>query len=116
MSRHDPRVTLEQLAEHARRIRELAATYTLPVLLNDWKLSAAFEREMEVIGEAVKRLPVDLRQRYPEVPWQQIAGTRDRLSHGYDSTDYNILWEAATRDVPELLATVERILQDLAAD
>jgi uncharacterized protein with HEPN domain len=116
MSRHDPRVTLRQIAEHARRIRELSATCTLPELLQDWRLSAAFERELEILGEAVKRLPPELRARHPEVPWQQIAGTRDRLSHGYDSTDYGILWDAARNDVPELLAAVERLLHDLTTE
>jgi len=54
MSRHDPRVTLRQIVEHTGRIQELCSTYTLPDLLSDWKLTAAFEREMEILGEAVK--------------------------------------------------------------
>jgi uncharacterized protein with HEPN domain len=113
MSRHDPKVTLRQIVEHTGRIQELCATYALPELLKDWKLTGAFEREMQVLGEAVKRLPGDLTARYPKIPWKQIAGTRDRISHGYDETDYNILWDAAKNDVPPLIATVRQMLTDL---
>jgi uncharacterized protein with HEPN domain len=99
---------LRQIVEHTGRIQELCAAYTLPDLLSDWKLTAAFEREMEILGEAVKRLPADLVARYPQIPWKQIAGTRDRISHGYDETDFNILWDAATNDVPPLAVVVQR--------
>lgn len=67
MSKRDPKITLRQLLEHARRVQELS-TKTLPEILNDWKLSAAFEREMEILGEAAKRLPADLVARYPQIP------------------------------------------------
>jgi len=115
MSKHDPTVTLRQIADHAGRIQELCEACTLPDLLKDWKLTAAFEREMQVLGEAVKRLPADLVARYPQIPWREIAGTRDRISHGYDETDYNILWDAAKNDVPALVATVRQMLADLQA-
>ena len=68
---------------------------------------------MEVLGEAVKRLPPDLCQRHPAVPWKLVAGMRDRLSHGYDGIDYAILWDTVRDDLPGLLATVEQMLQDL---
>ena len=113
MSKHDPKVTLLQIVEHTGRIQELTAAYTLPELLKDWKLAAAFEREMQILGEAVKRLPNELTARYPKIPWKQIAGTRDRISHGYDETDYNILWDAAKNDVPPLVETVRQMLNDL---
>jgi uncharacterized protein with HEPN domain len=115
MSKRDPKVTLLQIIEHTGRIQELCSAYSLPDLLKDWKLTAAFEREMQVLGEAVKRLPLDLTARYSQIPWKQIAGTRDRISHGYDETDYNILWDAAKNDVPPLVATVRQMLADLEA-
>jgi uncharacterized protein with HEPN domain len=74
------------------------------------------ERFIEIIGAAVKRLPTELRDRYPNVPWKEIAGTRDHLSHGYDDVDYQVLWEAVQNDVPALLATVRQMLDDLPPD
>jgi uncharacterized protein with HEPN domain len=113
MSRRDPGVTLRQILVHARRLQELTATSSLPAITQDWKLAAAFEREMEILGEAVKRLPATLLAQHPGVPWKQIAGTRDRLSHGYDETDHAILWDAAQNDLAPLIAAVEEMLRAL---
>jgi uncharacterized protein with HEPN domain len=113
MSKHDPKVTLRQINEYAGRAQELCAQNELPQILTDWQKRAAFERVMEVLGEAVKRLPPELCQRYPAVEWKLIAGMRDRVSHGYDAIDYQTLWDTVQEDVPPLLATVERMLNDL---
>ena len=113
MSRHDPTVTLRQVADHARRAQELCTQNTLTGMLADWQKRAAFERVMEVLGEAVKRLPPDLTARYPAVDWRGIAGMRDRVSHGYDAIDYGLLWQAVETRVPGLLITVEQMLKDL---
>jgi len=112
MSVHDPRATLNQIRDAARRAQEICAARTLKDLLNDWQATAALERFLEIIGEAVKRLPPELRSRHPNVPWKEIAGTRDHLSHGYDDVDYQVLWDAVQNDLPTLLATVEQMLNE----
>jgi len=68
---------------------------------------------MEVLGEAVKRLPPELCQRYPAGPWKLVAGMRDRVSHAYDAIDHATLWDAVRDDVPGLLVTVEQMLKEL---
>jgi uncharacterized protein with HEPN domain len=68
---------------------------------------------MEVHGEAVKRLPTELKAKYPAVDWRGIAGMRDRVSHGYDSIDYDVLWQSVETRVPGLLTTVSQMLADL---
>ncbi len=113
MSRHDPKVTLRQLADHARRAQELCTQISFTDLLTDWQKRAAFERVMEIIGEAVKRLPPDLTARYSDVDWRGIAGMRDWVSHGYDAIDYGLLWQAVEKDVPVLLVTIEEMLKDV---
>ena len=113
MSRHDPRVTLRQVADHARRAQELCAQNTLTEVLADWLKRTAFERIMEVLGEAVKRLPPELTAQYPAVDWRGIAGMRDRVSHGYDAIDYELLWQSVETRVPGLLVTVEQMLKDV---
>jgi len=113
MSKHDPKVTLQQVAESARRARELCAENTLAEILSDWQKRAAFERVMEVLGEAAKRLPPELTARHPKTNWRAITGMRDRISHGYDAVDYDLLWQAVEADVPKLLTTVEQMLKDL---
>jgi uncharacterized protein with HEPN domain len=76
----------------------------------------AVEKAMEIIGEAVKNLPDSLRSQYPEIPWKNIAGMRDKLVHEYWGTDVNILWRTAQQRVPELRGQVIRIRQELQKD
>jgi uncharacterized protein with HEPN domain len=73
----------------------------------------AVEKAMEIIGEAVKNLPNSLRSQYPEIPWKNIAGMRDKLVHEYWGTDVNILWKTAQQRVPELKEQVIRIRAEL---
>jgi uncharacterized protein with HEPN domain len=113
MSRHDPKVTLRQIADHARRAQQLCAQNTIAEILTDWQKRAAFERVMEVLGEAAKRLPPELTSRHTAVDWRGIAGMRDRVSHGYDAIDYDLLWQAVETRVPGLIETVEQMLKEL---
>ena len=113
MSNHDPGVTLRQIADYARQAQAICEGKTLPALMGDWQALLAFERALEILGEAVKRLPAELRARYPAVPWRLVAGMRDRLSHGYDDIRHDVLWNTVQRDVPVLLRTVEQMLRDL---
>jgi uncharacterized protein with HEPN domain len=113
MSKHDPKVTLLQIRDFAHKAQSFCEGKTLPEIIQDWRDTLAFERSLELIGEAVKRLPIDLRDRYPTVPWKNFAGLRDRVSHGYETVDYQILWDTVEYDLPLLLRTVEQMLRDL---
>jgi uncharacterized protein with HEPN domain len=113
MSAHDPQATLRQIQDAARRLQSICAGKTKEQLLADWLATAALERFLEIVGEGVKRLPMGFRARHPSVPWKEIAGTRDHLSHGYDDVDYQVLWDAVQQDLPVLLATVEQMLKEL---
>lgn len=112
MSAHDPQVTLRQIQDAAGRLQIICAGKTLEQLQADWLATAAPERFLEIVGEGVKRLPMELRTQYPAVPWKEIAGTRDHLSHGYDDVDYQVLWDAVQKDLPVLMETVEQMLKD----
>ena len=65
---------------------------------------------LQVIGEAVKRLPLDLRDKYPGVAWREIAGLRDFVAHAYFALDLEILWDAIEHGVPTLNDQIEKIL------
>lgn len=70
-------------------------------------------RQLEIIGEATKRVSKDLRVTYPEVPWQDLAGMRDKLIHDYFGVDIETVWLTAHEDIPILKQQIEWILRDL---
>ena len=110
MSRRDPRITLAQIRDAAEKVRTLCASHTLDSLLADWQATAALERCIEIVGEGVRRLPDEMKCRRTDIPWKEIAGTRDRLIHGYDVIDHRVLRDAVQIDVPRLIEAVDELL------
>ena len=80
--------------------------------LADLKTQSAVLHQLMVIGEAVKRLSKDFRNKYPEIPWLLIAGMRDKLIHGYDVVDLDSVWKTATEDIPKLYSFVDKLTPD----
>jgi uncharacterized protein with HEPN domain len=78
----------------------------------DHVLELAPTRLLEIVGEAANRVSVETQSRYPEIPWRQIVGLRNRLIHGYDAVDLNILWDILQYDLPHLVATLREIIQE----
>lgn len=82
----------------------------------DNKTYLAVVRGIEVIGEAAKHIPGSLRRKYPNVPWKNMAGMRDKLIHAYFGTDARIVWETATALIPELKPQVVLVLEQELRD
>jgi uncharacterized protein with HEPN domain len=78
----------------------------------DFRINFAVVRALEIIGEAAKRLPEELRQSYPDIPWKGMAGMRDRIIHGYDNVDLQIVWDVVKRDIPQIKPKIEGLLID----
>jgi len=85
-------------------------------VLEDFKTQSAVLYQLIVIGEAVKRLSLELRQQHPDIPWAPMAGMRDHLIHGYDVVDWDEVWRTATRDVPDLLHKMAPFLPQEGSD
>ena len=76
----------------------------------DRLLNLALVRLLEIIGEAASRVVKENSDLYPDIPWPEIVGLRNRLIHGYDEVDFDILWQIVKKDVPSLIEKLEKIL------
>lgn len=94
----------------SRSKRSTAAT-SEESFLGDEVLPAAVLHHLTVIGEAISRLSPELRERHHEVPWHQIVAVRHRIVHAYFDLDWQILWNAAMDDVPQLRKQIGGILE-----
>jgi uncharacterized protein with HEPN domain len=112
MPRHDDIIALQHMLDYAREAVDMVAGKVQEDLENERMLELALVRLVEIIGEAAGRVSHGGQIKYPEIPWREVIGMRNRLIHGYDSVDYSILWDTVELDLPPLIAQLEKILQD----
>ena len=110
MSRDDPQIRLRHMLEYAREAVLLMRGRTRRDFETDRALGLAILRCVEVIGEAASRVPELTQKSYPNIPWQAIIGMRNRLVHGYDLVDYDIVWSTVAEDLPPLISELEKTL------
>lgn len=110
MSRHDPQVRLRHMLEYAREAVALTNGRSRADLDNERAIGLAVARCLEIVGEAAARLPEQVRQQHPTIPWPQIIAMRNRLIHGYDIVDHDIVWSTVSEDLPPLIAELEKIV------
>jgi uncharacterized protein with HEPN domain len=103
---------VEDILDGMNKAEELLEGVIYSQFESDFRINFAVVRALEIIGEATKRLPEELRQRYPDIPWKGMAGMRDRIIHGYDNVDLQIVWDVVKRDIPEIKPKIDRILLD----
>jgi len=106
----DSRVYLEDILEATRKITSYTANLSKAAFLEDEKTFDAVVRNLEVIGEAVKKLPEDLRAQHPSLEWKKMAGLRDILIHEYFGLDADIVWDIVKNKVPTLNQAVRAML------
>jgi len=94
---------LNDLVEAAERAIEFTEAMTYKGFSKDEKTVYAVVRAIEVMGEAVKNIPGEVRDAYPAIPWREMAGMRDKLIHEYFGVDRSIVWQTVREDIPQLL-------------
>ena len=110
-----PRVYLDyirDMLESAEKALQFVEGMKFEEFVEDEKTVYAVVRAIEIIGEAVKKVPADLRDTYSEVPWREISGTRDKLIHEYFGVNSSVVWQTVQEDLPALVKQLKNILDN----
>jgi uncharacterized protein with HEPN domain len=98
------------MLDHALEAVAMVEGKTRGNLDKDRKLNLALVRLLEIIGEAATRIPKEDQTHYSDIPWSEIVSLRNRLIHGYDTVDFDILWQIMNHDLPELIKALKKAL------
>lgn len=109
----EPEVFIEHILESIELIENYTANKTISDFIESVQLQDSIIRRIEIIGEAVKNLPAEVKSNYPDVPWKNIAGMRYVLIHKYFGIDLELTWQVVQKDIPDLKRENLKIKQDL---
>ena len=112
MSNHDVLYRLQHMLDNAKEAISLIKGKTRANLKDERMLELSLIRLVEVIGEAAAKINSDDYEKYSNIPWTQVVGMRNRLIHGYDEVDLNILWDTIDIDLPMLVKELKNILNE----
>lgn len=113
MSKRDVKLYVKDILEAIKAIEKFVEGMDFESFKEDDKTSSAVIRKFEIIGEATKNIPQSIKEKYPHIPWKEMAGFRDRLIHFYFGIKYDIVWDTIKLRLPELRNNIEKLLKDL---
>lgn len=108
----DPRLYLEDMAVACEKILRYTEGMSFSDFVEDERTFDAVIRNLEIVGEAARHIPAEVRQQYPEVGWSGIVALRNIIAHEYFGVDEEIVWDIVRTKVPALLEQVRHILRD----
>ena len=97
-------------------IEQFVEGISLEEFKKDDKTSSAVIRKFEIIGEAAKQIPEEIRNKYPLIPWKEMAGMRDRLIHFYFGIKYELVWQTIKDVIPQVKPAIQAILKRLKSN
>ncbi len=103
----DPQVYLKHILDSIEAVEEYTKNLSEQDFFDSQEKQDAVIRRLEIIGEAVRNLPEDFREKYPEILWKKIAGMRDKLIHEYFDVDIELVWQVVKKDLMELKQDIE---------
>jgi uncharacterized protein with HEPN domain len=110
MSQHNTSVSLRHMLDHALEVVAMTKGKKRADLDKDRQLNLALVRLLEIIGEVASRVPKEEQARYADISWSEIISLRNRLIHGYDTVDFDILWQIVSQDLPGLIESLRKVL------
>ena len=111
--KRDYKLFIKDLLECINKIEDFVGEMSFDEFMKDEKTKSAVVREIEVMGEAVKNVPSSIRERYKDIPWNQMAKTRDKIIHFYFGVDYEIVWRVIKERLPEIKPSLEKMLKEM---
>jgi uncharacterized protein with HEPN domain len=102
---------LADIRDAIEKAESFVRAMTIEQFKADDKTIFAVVRALEIIGEAAKRIPEDIRQKYPTVPWREMTGMRDKLTHDYFGVNIEVVWKTTVEDLPNLNSAISQILK-----
>ncbi len=103
---------LNDSKEAILRINVYVENLSYEEFLNDIKTQDAVVRNLEIIGEAIKNISEELKEKYPRVPWKDLAGVRDKLIHHYFGVNLDIVWNIVKEELPGIILQLEEIQEE----
>ena len=103
---------LRDILDAIDKVAEFAPSDDFDSFAGDAKTTFAVVRALEIIGEAAKQIPDDVRQKYPTVPWREMTGMRDKLTHEYFGVNLEVVWKTIRRDLPSMKPLIAQMLAD----
>ncbi len=110
MSRHEDAVRLGHMLDHAQEAVAYCRGRTRSDLDSDRIFNLALVRLIEIVGEAANHVSEQGQLQRPDIPWRQIIGMRNRIVHGYDQVDFDLLWDTIQQDLPPLIQQLKTTL------
>jgi uncharacterized protein with HEPN domain len=107
----EPKLLLKDILEAISAIERFVDGVNFEEFKNNDEKASAVIRKFEIIGEATKVLPEDLKEKHPEIPWKEMAGFRDKLIHFYFGIKFELVWQAIFNRLPQITPLIQKILQ-----
>ncbi|MEM4312076.1 MAG: DUF86 domain-containing protein [Nitrososphaerales archaeon] len=104
---------IEDILDSIKKAKKFTENMSFKEFAQDDKTIFAVIRALEIVGEAAKKIPDKIRAKYPEIPWKEIAGMRDKLIHEYFGIKLEVVWETVKKEIPSIEPEFEKILKDL---
>ena len=116
MKKRSAVIFLEDILQAIKKIEKYTNGLNCERFRSDEKSVDAVIRNLEIIGEASKNITSELKNKFPQIPWKKMMGLRNIVAHEYFSIDLNIIWEIASKNLPEVKPRIERILKKETGD